>query len=41
MSQDRLNSLLLMFTEQEITSSINIDTVIDEFKIMRNGRINL
>ena len=41
MQQDRLNSLLLMFTESELTSSINIDMVIDEFKIMGNRRIHL
>lgn len=41
MQQDRLNSLLLMFTESELTSSINIDTVIDEFKMMGNRRIHL
>jgi len=41
MQQDRLNSLLLMFTESELTSSINIDMVIDEFKMMGNRRIHL
>jgi len=41
MQKDRLNSLLLMFTESEPTSSINIDTVIDKFKMMGNRRINL
>jgi hypothetical protein len=37
--QDRLNSLLLMFIEQKLTSSI--DMVIDEFKSMGNRRIHL
>jgi len=41
MQQNQLNSLLLMFTESELTSSINIDTVIDEFKMMGNRRIHL
>lgn len=38
---DRLNDLLLMFTEPELTSSVDIDMVIDEFKAMENRRIYL
>ncbi|KAL4113589.1 hypothetical protein QTP88_017193 [Uroleucon formosanum] len=32
MTQDRLNALLFLFVEQELTSSVNIESVIDEFK---------
>jgi len=32
MSKDRLNVLLFLFVEQELTFSVNIDSVIDEFK---------
>jgi len=32
MTQDRLNALLFLFVEQELNSSGNIDSVIDEFK---------
>lgn len=41
MQQDRLDSLVLMFTEQEITSSVNRDTVIEQFKNMGNRRMHL
>jgi len=32
MIQDRLNVLLFLSVEQELTSSVNIDSVIDELK---------
>jgi hypothetical protein len=32
MIQDRLNSLLFLFIEQELISPVNIDSVIDKFK---------
>jgi len=32
MTQDRLNALLFLFVEQELTSSVNVDSVIDELK---------
>lgn len=31
-TQDKLNALLFLFFEQDLTSSVNIDSVIDEFK---------
>lgn len=34
MSQDRLNSLLFLFVEQKMTANVNIDEVIDQFKLM-------
>lgn len=34
MSQDRLNALLFLFVEQKMTSNVNIDKVIDQFKLM-------
>lgn len=34
MSQDRLNSLLFLFVEQKMTANVNIDEVIDQFKVM-------
>jgi len=41
MKQERLDSLLLLFTEQELTSGINLDSVIDEFNTLENRRMNL
>lgn len=41
MHQNRLNSLLLIFTEPELTSNVGIDMVIDEFRTMENKWINL
>lgn len=41
MKQERLDSLLLLFTEQELTSGINSDSVIDEFNTLENRRMNL
>jgi hypothetical protein len=41
MKQERLDSLLLLFTEQELTSGINLDSVIDEFNTLENRRMIL
>lgn len=41
MHHDRFNDLLLMFNESKPTSSVVIDNVIDEFKVMKNRIINL
>lgn len=38
MLQERLESLLLLFVEQETLMNIQIEEVIDEFKIMNNER---
>lgn len=32
MTQERLNALLFLFIEQELTCNVNIEVVIDEFK---------
>lgn len=34
MSQDGLNTLLFLFVEQKMTSNVNIEKVIDQFKLM-------
>jgi hypothetical protein len=34
MSQDRLESLLFLFVEQELTISVDINNVIEELKVM-------
>lgn len=36
MTQTRLDSLMLIFVEQEKTNSVNIDDVIEEFKTLNN-----
>jgi len=36
MKQERLDSFLLLFTEQELTSGIDMDSVIDEFNTSEN-----
>ncbi|KAL4088724.1 hypothetical protein QTP88_023808 [Uroleucon formosanum] len=41
MSQERLESLLLLFTEQEIVSKVDLNAVIDEFNSMGNRRMSL
>jgi len=41
MSQERLESLLLLFTEQEMVSKIDLNAVIDEFNSMGNRRMSL
>lgn len=41
MKQERLDSLLLLFTEQELTSGVNIDSVIDEFNSLENRQMML
>ncbi|KAL4101269.1 hypothetical protein QTP88_021289 [Uroleucon formosanum] len=37
MSQERLESLLLLFTEQEIVSKVDLNAVIDEFNSMESA----
>jgi hypothetical protein len=32
MTQDRLQNLMLLYEEQDLVASANVDTVIDEFK---------
>lgn len=34
MSQERLESLLFLFVEQEMTKSVDFNTVIEEFKVL-------
>jgi len=41
MNQERLDALLCMFVEQEVTNSINYDEVIEEFKILITGERRL
>lgn len=41
MNQERLDALLYMFIEQEVTNSINYDEVIEEFKILITGERRL
>lgn len=41
MGQERLESLLLLFTEQEMVSKVDLDAVIDEFNSMGNRRMSL
>jgi len=41
MNQKRLDALLYMFVEQEVTNSISYDEVIEEFKILIVGERKL
>ena len=41
MKQERLDSLLLLFTEQELTSGVDMDSVIDEFNTSENRQMIL
>ncbi|XP_022170520.1 zinc finger MYM-type protein 1-like [Myzus persicae] len=41
MSQERLESLLLLFTEQEMVSKVDLNAVIDEFNSKGNRRMSL
>lgn len=41
MKQDRLDSLLLLFVEQELTANVDTNEVIDTFKAIENRRILL
>jgi len=41
MAQDRLESLILLFTEQEMASNVDIDLVINEFSNLSNRRMLL
>ncbi|XP_060868019.1 zinc finger MYM-type protein 1-like [Metopolophium dirhodum] len=41
MAQDRLESLILLFTEQEMASNVEVDLVINEFSNLSNRRMLL
>jgi len=41
MGQDRLESLILLFTEQEMASNVEVDLVINEFSNLSNRRMLL
>uniref|UniRef100_A0A2S2Q6W6 HAT C-terminal dimerisation domain-containing protein n=1 Tax=Sipha flava TaxID=143950 RepID=A0A2S2Q6W6_9HEMI len=41
MGQERLESLLLLFTEQEMVSKVDLNAVIDEFNSMGNRQMSL
>jgi hypothetical protein len=41
MRQHLLNDVLLMFIELELTFSVDIDNIIDEFEALENRRVNL
>jgi len=34
MTQDRLDALMFLFIEQQMTTNINYDEVIEDFKVM-------
>lgn len=36
MKQEQLHSLLLLFTEQELRSVVDMDSIIDEFNSLEN-----
>ena len=41
MNQERLDALLYLFIEQEVTNSVNYDEVIEEFKMLIDGQRRL
>jgi len=41
MAQHRLESLILLFTEQEMASNVEVDLVINEFNNLSNMRMLL
>jgi len=41
MNQERLDALLYLFIEQEVTNSVNYDEVIEEFKMLIGGQRRL
>lgn len=38
MTQERLNALILIFIEQHIATEVDLDDVIEEFKVLIPGK---